>query len=318
MKVNIKNASGKVIGYTEITQSQIIVHNNTKPELIINSIEDINIINSKIITDDFLIHLYDDYLLSCGEIASLFNVCYSNINKRIKKLGVKTTPSQGRRNRSYGHQQNDKTKKNISNGVKKAYQDGKYKDISPYERTPEIREKISNSLKTYYKNNPQNPEPHRKNWEKGVYNKVDFHRGIGGNFFSIKNNRRIYFRSVLELFYMLILENDNNIIAYQYEPFSIKCDNQTLYIPDIQIDNVLIELKSKKYINSNKDIKEKFLYKKEQAEKYCKNNGFVYKIIYDEDIGFDSSRMKRHLKNNPDIIEKYKIYFNDPKRVVIK
>ena len=45
---------------------------------------------------------------------------------------------------------------------------------------------------------------------------------------------------------MLILENDNNIIAYQYEPFSIKCDNQTLYIPDIQIDNVLIELKSKK------------------------------------------------------------------------
>lgn len=275
MKVNIKNASGKVIGYTEIAQSQIIVHNNTKPELIIDSIEDINIINSKIITDDFLIHLYDDYLLSCGEIASLFNVCYSNINKRIKKLGVKTTPRQGRRNRSYGHQQNDK-------------------------------------------NNPQNPEPHRKNWEKGVYSKVDFHRGIRGNFFSIKNDRRIYFRSLLELFYMLILENDNNIIAYQYEPFSIKCDNQTVYIPDIQIDNVLIELKSKKYINSNKDIKEKFLYKKEQAEKYCKNNGFVYKIIYDEDIGFDSSRMKRHLKNNPDIIKKYKIYFNEPKRVVIK
>ena len=201
MKNDIKNASGKIIGYTEIINDTIIIHNNTKPELKIKSIEDIAIIQSKIINDEFLIHLYDDYFLSCGEIASLFNVCYSNINKKLKKLPVQTTAKQNRRNRSYGHSQSNKTKELISNKIKQKYQEGVYEKVIPYERTPEIREKISNGLKKYYKNNPQNPEPHRANWKNGKYQKIDFHRGIGGNFFSIKNNQTIYFRSLLELYY---------------------------------------------------------------------------------------------------------------------
>ena len=40
--------------------------------------------------------------------------------------------------------------------------------------------------------------------------------------------------------------------------------------------------------------------------------------IFDEDIGFDSARFKRHLHNNPEIITKYQINFNSPERMVIK
>jgi hypothetical protein len=43
-----------------------------------------------------------------------------------------------------------------------------------------------------------------------------------------------------------------------------------------------------------------------------------YKVIFDEEIGFDSARFKRHLHNNPEIIVKYQINFNNPDRMVIK
>ena len=43
-----------------------------------------------------------------------------------------------------------------------------------------------------------------------------------------------------------------------------------------------------------------------------------YKVVFDIDIDFDSSRYKRELKNHPEIIEKYHIIFNQPERMVIK
>lgn len=115
---------------------------------------------------------------------------------------------------------------------------------------------------------------------------------------------------------MLSLEEDDSIEQYEYEPLHIVCDNGHIYTPDIKINNTLIELKSLKYINSNEQIKNNFLYKKEQAEEYCKKHNLIYKVIYDKDIGFDSRRMKATLKNNKDIIEKYKIVFNDINRIV--
>ena len=190
----------------------------------------------------------------------------------------------------------------------------------PYERTPEIREKISKGLKEYYKNNPQNPQPHIDNWKKGVYAKVDFRHGIGGNFYSIKNQQLFYFRSLLELYYMLSLEENKEVINYIYEPFHIDCDNGHIYTPDILINNYLVvELKSKRYLEKlSDDVKQNFEYKKLQGQKYCSQHKMEYKVIFDEDIGFDSARFKRHLHNNPEIITKYQINFNSPERMVIK
>lgn len=315
---DIKNSSNKIIGFTEITNDQIIIHNNKKPELCIFDKEIIEAIKNKDRSDIIIKKLYDEYYLNIGEIASLYDVCYSNINKQTRQIAFQTSPKSGRRNRSFGKQQSDKTKKKISDNLKDGYNTGRIKKSS-YERTPEIKEKISNSLKEYFKENPQNPLPHIENWKNGVYDKVDFHIGIGGTFYSIKNLKKLRFRSLLELFYLLKIEEDDNIKKYSYEPIKILCDNGHIYIPDVLVnDYQLIELKSLKWVNSIKGQKEKVQYKKEQAEKYCSNHNLVYKIIYDEEIDFNSSKYKRHLKNNPQIIDKYNIIFNQPERMVIK
>lgn len=314
---NIKNSSGKIVGYTDIIKESIIIHSNVRPELII--VDDILLkaIKDKDINEDILKLMYDKYYLSCGEIASLFGLCYSNINKRVKKIPMTTKPNAGRRNRAYGKKQSDATKKKISISVSNYL---KSHPQIPYERTETIRKKISTSLKKYYKGNPQNPLPHIKNWENGVYKNVDFHRGIGGHFYSIKNQKQIFFRSLLELFYMLILEEDEKCSCYEYEPIAIHCDNGRVYIPDLLVNkNEIIELKSRRYIEkAGLEIKQAVEYKAQQAQKYCSQNNLKYKIVFDEDINFDSRRYKRHLKNNPQIIEKYQIVFNSPKRMVIK
>ena len=316
---NILNSSGKVIGYTDIINNKVIIHNNNKPELIIEEEEILKAILTKDRNDIIIKKMYDKYFLTIGEIASLYNVCYSNINKQIRNIKVETTKNQGRRNSSYGKNFSQERRNNISEALKKGYKDGTIKPVKPYKRTPEIRQKISKSLKEYFKEHPQDPTPHINNWKNGIYDNVDFHIGIGGKFYSYKNLQEFHFRSLLELFYCLILEKDNNIINYSYEPMKIKCDNGHIYTPDLLINNsTLIELKSKKYINNVKGVMEKVLYKKEQAEKYCANHNLIYKIIYDEDINFDSRNFKRYLNNNPQIVEYYKIVFNQPERMVLK
>ena len=310
IKNNIKNSSGKIIGYVEIEDNEIRIFNDIKPVLIISNLNDIQHIQNKNKSNDFLKHLYDDYYMSCGEIAALYGVCYSNINKIIKTINVTTTAHAGRRNRAFGKPVSEEQSKHMS----KALQG---RDGGHYERTPEIRQKISNSLKTYFQKHPQNPEPHRKNWELGKYKDVDFHRGIGGKFYSIKNTKYYNFRSLLELYYMLQLESDNTITSYQFEPIHIQCEDGTIYTPDILINNhLLIELKSKKYINSLPlEDYNKFLYKVEQGNKYCLNNNLKYQVVYDEDISFDSRQMKKHLQHHPELIATYQITFNQPERI---
>ena len=41
-----------------------------------------------------------------------------------------------------------------------------------------------------------------------------------------------------------------------------------------------------------------------------------YKIIYDEDLNFNSRSFKYYIKNNKDIIDKYHITFIHPERMV--
>ena len=313
----IKNSSGKIIGYTDITNDCIIVDNNAKPLLKITDDFLIQAIKNKNCDSEILIKLYDIYYLNCGEIASLYGVCYSNINKKLKTLPIKTSHNSGRRNRSYGKKQSIKTKQKISSSLTNFYTT--HIQI-PYKRTPEIRNKISNGLKEYYKNNPQNPQPHIDNWKKGIYAKVDFQHGIGGNFYSIKNQQLFYFRSLLELYYMIFLEENKEVTNYIYEPFHIRCDNGHIYTPDILVNNhLVIELKSKRYLEKlNDDVKQNFEYKKAQGQIYCSQHKMEYKVIFDEDIGFDSARFKRHLDNHPEIITQYQINFNSPERMVIK
>lgn len=307
---NIKNSSGKITGTTEILEDSIIINNIGKPILLIDDPQIIEEVLKERISEKTLEILYNEYTMSIGEIASLYNKCYSNINKLVRANPQIETNHKGRRNRAYGHP----VSKEQSEKMSKALQGRKG---VVYERTPEMREKISRSLKEYFKQHPQNPEPHIKNWENGVYDNVDFKRGIGGYFTSIKTKTTIKFRSLLELYYLLLLEQDENIITYSYEPFHIKMENGKSYMPDFLINNSkIIELKAKKYVERVAGVKDKVNYKKSQAIQYCNAHGLEYQIIYDEDIGFETQRMKHYIKNNPNIVEQYNIVFLNPERMV--
>lgn len=308
----IKNSSNKITGSVEISSNKIVINNIGKPIL---TITDENIIK-EVLNDDIQIRtiekLYNEYTLSISEIAGMYDRCYSNINKIIKKTESIHVDSRGRRNRAYGHKVSEQQSKRMSAsliGRKNTY----------YERTPEIRNQISRSLKEYYKEHPEDLTPHIENWKNNKYSKVDFKIGIGGVFKSLKMRKEIRFRSLLELQYLLMIENDEKVKSFEYEPFHIKMENNSSYTPDFLVNNsVVVELKSKKYVENVEGIKEKVEYKKSQAIKYCKEHGYEYKIIYDEDINFDSKRMKYYIRDNKNIVEKYSITFNDPSRMVLK
>ena len=312
MTRNIKNSSGKITGTIEILEDCIKINNVQKPILLIEDKKIINEVINKNVLNDTIITLYNGYTLSIGEIAGLYDRCYSNINKLIKTIPEITLDRRGRRNRAFGHPVSMEQSKKMSKALKG-------RKPPEYERTPEIREKISNSLKQYFKKNPQNPAPHIENWKKGIYDNVDFKIGISGHFTSFKINKIVRFRSLLELYYLLLIEEDNNVNTYIYEPFHIEMDNGKTYMPDFLINNeIIIELKSKKYTERVKGMKEKVSYKESQAIKYCNSHNLEYKIIYDEDIGFESKKMKHYIKNNPQIVKKYNITFTNPERMVNK
>ena len=223
-----------------------------------------------------------------------------------------TIDHRGRRNRAFGQPVSKTQSQKMSQALK-----GRKAPV--YERTPEMRAKISQSLKKYYAEHPQNPEPHILNWKNGKYDNVDFKIGIGGQLYSLKTKQTIRFRSLLELYYILQLEQNDQVLTYQYEPIKIKMSNNHYYTPDFLVNNTyVIELKSKKYVERVDGVKDKVLYKQNEAEKYCKQYNYIYKIIYDEDIGFESKKMKYYLRDNPNVIEKYQIKFNDKNRIVIK
>ena len=308
----IKNSNNKVTGKTVIETDKIIIDNIGKPILEIKNFSILKSVAEKDISEEILIYLYNDLTLTIGEIASLYGVCYSNINKKLKSISEIKFDKRGRRNRAYGRKVSKEQSAKMSAALKG-------RSPAYYERTPEIREKISNSLKAYYAEHPQNPLPHIKNWQEGKYKNVDFKIGIGGRFYSIKMNKNFRFRSLLELYYLLRLEQDTTIICYDYEPFTIKMDNGHNYTPDFLLnDKIVVELKSKKYVNRVSGVKDKVLYKQSQAKKYCSQNNLEYKIIYDEDIGFESREMKKFINKNLELVDKYHITFNDPSRVVNK
>ena len=105
----VKNSSGKVIGEIDFQINNIIINNYKKPLLIINNEEHIKIIQNKEI--DFMKKLYDEYYLTIGEIAALYNITYSKANKQLNQLLVTTKPQSGRRNSSFGQKIFRRTKR---------------------------------------------------------------------------------------------------------------------------------------------------------------------------------------------------------------
>ena len=315
MKNNIFNSSGKIIGYTEKIENQILIHNIKKPDLIINNANIVKIYNSKTIEKNIIVELYDKYTLTIGEIASIFGLFYSKINQVVKQ-NCETGKHQGRRNASFGVVFTSERKQKIIKGNEEYRK--KYGTPKPYIRTDEIKRKISKGVHLANIEGRLNSSLNaKKGWENNKFKEVNFKRGIGGYITSVKMHKRFFFRSLLELYYIInFLEENNEVYSYVYEPFQIHCDNGSLYTPDFLINNKnVVELKSYRFIyKQGGKIQEKFEYKKIQAEKYCENHNLHYKIIFDKDIDFKYDVMKHQLKEL-NYIQKYKIEFLEPQRV---
>lgn len=87
-------------GHIEKTEDKIKIINNKKPIVEIEDKDIIGRINNQ--EESVIIQLYDEYTLLISEIAALFGINYSNMNKKIKTLDVKTKSKSGRRNSSFG------------------------------------------------------------------------------------------------------------------------------------------------------------------------------------------------------------------------
>lgn len=328
MKRNVFSSSGKIIGMVELEKDKIIVKNNTKPILELYDKEIIDIFGSKLLNTNIVIKLYDEYFLTIGEIAAIFGVYYSHVNKITKRF-CKTTIHQNRRNSSYGKTFSKERRKNIGKSREnfKIYNDGKKEYF--IDDTKKIPNKLRKGRLPFSDEHKQKlsqagldgkylspSEISRRGWKNGKFNHVDFRKGIGGHFTSIKMNKTFFFRSLLELFYIInFVEENKDVLIYDVEPFKITCDDGTLYTPDLLINNnIVIELKSKNFLKNQPNVYNKFNYKKQQGEKYCKKNNLIYKVIYDEDIKYNLYVFKHILKES-DLVTKYNIKFTNPERV---
>lgn len=302
--MDILNSSGFKIGVAKIDGNLIIINNYDKPLLIIEEAQDlIQKIQNK--DESGFKELFDDYYLLIGEIAALYHMTYSTTRKHMIKQGINTKSKAGRRNSSYGKTFSDERKAKIGAA-------SKGRKITPYERTPEIKNKISEGLKKYYSEHEVSEETREKlsqAWKDGKYENANMGRGYNGFFFSPKNNKRFFFRSLLELCYLIKIEEDSNIIFYDVEPFQIQLPNNHHYTPDIFLNGEnLIELKPKKHLLYEDE--ERFNLEVSSAEEYCKKHNLTFKIIYDEDLGFRSDKFKRWLLNNKEDLSKYQITFS--------
>lgn len=113
--------------------------------------------------------------------------------------------------------------------------------------------------------------------------------GIHGYFTSLKNNKTFYFRSLLELKYLILLEENEDVKKYQVEPFQISLkDNIHHYTPDFLVNETEIkELKTYKHLSYTKED-ERFAEETAAALKYANENNMTFEVIYDTDLGFET------------------------------
>ncbi len=111
-----------------------------------------------------------------------------------------------------------------------------------------------------------------------------------GYFFSKKNNKNLFYRSSYELKAFEILEKDNTVLSFEYEPFKIEYRfNNKLknYLVDILVNykdgsSELIEVKPNWQLNELSVIA-----KKEALASFAKTNNYKWSIWCEEELDID-------------------------------
>lgn len=237
-----KGSNGKIIGMVEISEDSIIVEKYNKPKIEIKDVETVDSVKKKNI--DFAVVLYDKYELCIGEIAALYNMPYCRMNKIILSQNPKTGKAYGRRNPSYHVVFSEERRRKIGESTKG-------RNPSEYERTPEIRRQIPETLKRKYASGEIHNDPKKfsEAWARGCYDTAKMGRGIQGYMYSIKCNKDVYFRSLLELNYYVLFEESKDVVEYIVEPFLINISETSHYLPDVLVNGkFLIEIKSEGHL----------------------------------------------------------------------
>jgi len=103
---------------------------------------------------------------------------------------------------------------------------------------------------------------------------------------SKKLNKMVDAESSLERDFVLILESDPNVAKFLEQPVKIELEDKRTYTPDFMAvysndKTVIYEVKYRSELKKNfKKLKPKF----RAAIKYCKQKGYLFKIITDKEI----------------------------------
>lgn len=108
-----------------------------------------------------------------------------------------------------------------------------------------------------------------------------------GHFFSTKNNKEILYRSSYELKAFEILEQDKNVLKYEYEKLRIKYfynEINRIYIPDLLVyyrNDIIkvIEIKAEWATKTERN-----LIKCNEAMKYCKKNNYLFEVWTEKEL----------------------------------
>ena len=115
------------------------------------------------------------------------------------------------------------------------------------------------------------------------------YRSLTGMFYSLKNNKGIFFESKLERDLFLTLEFNKNVIKYEEQPLALnyKKENRTYpYTPDCLVHYVkdrptVLEVKYSEEIEADKEV---FKYKFDQITNTLKEKGYAFKMFTEKDL----------------------------------
>ena len=116
------------------------------------------------------------------------------------------------------------------------------------------------------------------------------YRSVTGTFASLKNNRNIFYESLLERDFFLTLEFDKTVKSYEEQPLQIQYDRygkKTNYTPDCLVHynngniSCIVEVK---FSDEVKEKKVFFKHKFDQVEEYLANNDMNFKLFTEIDV----------------------------------
>lgn len=154
---------------------------------------------------------------------------------------------------------------------------------------PKNREHLRQKTTEYFSNPKHREAASDRTSETYIIGKLQPHKYYKyGSFFSIKNNKQIFYRSSYEKIYYKYLENNNMVISYVVEPIKIKYLNhkglKRNYIPDVLVEynnsiKELTEIKPECFLKNEITI-----LKIKALKKYCKENNLIPKIITEKEL----------------------------------